>query len=451
MTSPITSISPIDGRYHHKTQALIPFFSEYGLFHYRVIAEIEWLKALANEPAITELAPFSPATLKALDNIKDDFSVADAEAIKGFEQTTNHDIKAIEYFIRTKMQENEGLKSSMSFIHFAATSEDINNIAYALILAQARQQILLPKLKQLIMTLEHLATEHKTVAMLSRTHGQTASPTTFGKEILVFAERLKRQKTQLAELKILAKMNGAVGNYNAHLVAYPQVDWVSVSTKFITSLGLVPNLYTTQIEDHDYIAEYCHVICRINNIILDLCRDIWSYISLHYLKLKFNPDEIGSSTMPHKINPIDFENAEGNLGIANSLFTHLAAKLPISRWQRDLSDSTALRNLGVGIGHTLIALESCHAGLNKLSIDDAVIAKDLENAWEVLAEPIQTVMRQHGELEAYEKLKTLTRGQAINQKTLDQFIQQLDIPKPSKEKLLKLSPKTYIGNASNNQ
>ena len=445
--TPLTAISPIDGRYQNKTDALRPIFSEYGLFRFRVQVEIEWLKALANHAGIKEIKPFSKNSIAILDKIKNDFSVADAESIKKIERTTNHDVKAVEYFIRDKIKSHRALKDASQFIHFACTSEDINNLSHALMLKEAREQVLLPRLDETISVLKTLSKKYAATPMLSRTHGQTASPTTLGKEIGVFVHRLTRQKKQLEKVEVLGKINGAVGNFNAHLSAYPKVNWMSFSKNFVKGLGLDWNPHTTQIESHDYMAEYFHVMTRANTILIDLSRDIWSYISLGYFKLKLKKGEIGSSTMPHKVNPIDFENAEGNLGIANGLFEHLAQKLPISRWQRDLTDSTVLRNMGVGIAHTLIALDSCLKGLSKLDINPDALNKDLEESWEVLAEPIQTVMRRYGIEDAYEQLKALTRGQAINAETLTRFIEQLDIPNDAKKTLQKLTPQNYIGNA----
>ncbi len=445
--SALTAISPIDGRYQNKTDALRPIFSEYGLFRFRVQVEIEWLKALANHSGIKEIAPFSKKSLSILDKIKNDFSVADAKAIKKIEKTTNHDVKAVEYFIRDRIITNKALKEASQFIHFACTSEDINNLSHALMLKEARDVVLLPKLDETISVLKSLTNKYAKTPMLSRTHGQTASPTTLGKEIGVYVHRLSRQKKQLEKIELLGKMNGAVGNFNAHLSAYPKVNWMSLSKNFVTGLGLDWNPHTTQIESHDYMAEYFHVLSRANTILIDLSRDIWSYISLGYFKLKLKKGEIGSSTMPHKVNPIDFENAEGNLGMANSIFEHLAQKLPVSRWQRDLTDSTVLRNMGVGIAHTLIALDSSLKGLSKLDINPAALDQDLQQSWEVLAEPIQTVMRRYGIDNAYEQLKELTRGQNINQETLRVFIEQLDIPKDAKARLQQLTPQNYIGNA----
>lgn len=445
--SALTAISPIDGRYQTKTDSLRPIFSEYGLFRFRVQVEIEWLKALAQHSGIKEVAPFSKKSISILDAIANDFSVADASAIKKIEKTTNHDVKAVEYFIRDKIKTNRALKSASQFIHFACTSEDINNLSHALMLKEGRDAVILPELDKTIAVLKTLTKKYAATPMLSRTHGQTASPTTLGREIGVYVHRLSRQRKQLEKVEILGKINGAVGNFNAHLSAYPKVNWMTFSKNFVKGLGLDWNPHTTQIESHDYMAEYFHVLSRINTILIDLSRDIWSYISLGYFKLKLKKGEIGSSTMPHKVNPIDFENAEGNLGLANGLFEHLAQKLPVSRWQRDLTDSTVLRNMGVGIAHTLIAFDSCAKGLSKLEANKAALANDLDQSWEVLAEPIQTVMRRYGIDNAYEQLKELTRGQTITPEALSSFITQLDIPDAAKVSLQKLTPSNYIGNA----
>ena len=445
--SALTAISPIDGRYQNKTNSLRPIFSEYGLFRFRVQVEIEWLKALAQHPDIIEIAPFNDESLSVLNNIIANFNVKDAETIKEIEKTTNHDVKAVEYFIRDQIKSDSNLAKASQFIHFACTSEDINNLSHALMLNAAREEILLPKLDTIITNLQQLTEQFADTPMLSRTHGQTASPTTLGKEIGVFVYRLLRQRTQLQDVACLGKMNGAVGNFNAHLSAFPDLDWMALSKGFVESLGLDWNSHTTQIESHDYIAEYFHVLMRINTILIDMSRDMWSYISLGYFKLKLKEGEIGSSTMPHKVNPIDFENAEGNFGIANGIMYHLANKLPISRWQRDLTDSTVLRNMGVGIAHTLIAFDAVLKGVSKLDINEARLHEDLEQAWEVLAEPIQTVMRRYGIADAYEQLKSLTRGQNISQDTLNNFINELNIPDEAKQTLLGLTPHNYVGNA----
>jgi adenylosuccinate lyase len=443
----LNSISPVDGRYAGKTDALRTIFSEYGLIRFRLLVEVRWLQALSANSDIAEVPVFSTKTMALLDSLIDHFSLSSAERIKEIERTTNHDVKAVEYFLKEQIAENEELKAVSEFLHFACTSEDINNLSHALMLAEARQMHLLPMTRELIDALCDLAEQHAGLSMLARTHGQTASPTTLGKEIAIFVHRLQRQVTQLDAVDTLGKFNGAVGNFNAHLAAYPGLDWMDISRQFVESLGLVWNPHTTQIESHDYIAEYFHSLIRFNNITLDLCRDLWAYVSLGYFKQKTIAGEVGSSTMPHKVNPIDFENAEGNLGIANSLFSHLSEKLVISRWQRDLSDSTALRNIGVGIAHSIIAYQSCLKGLSKLEIDADTISHDLDKAWEVLAEPLQTVMRRHGVEQSYEKLKELTRGQAITQSSLADFINKLTLDEVTKKQLLGLTPASYIGNA----
>ena len=450
--SPLTAIAPVDGRYHAKGRDLRPIFSEYGLFRFRLQVEIEWLKALAAHPDIKELGRFSAATMAWLDNLRDNFSLADAEAIKAIEQTTNHDVKAVEYFIRARLQADSApadpaLAAASQFIHFACTSEDINNLAHALMLKAARAEVLLPRLDALLGALATLAREQAATPLLARTHGQAASPTTLGKEIAVYICRLQRQRGQLARVALLGKMNGAVGNFNAHLAAYPELDWMALSEDFVSGLGLAWNPHTTQIEAHDYMAEYFHAQSRVNTILIDLSRDIWGYISLGYFRLRPKAGEIGSSTMPHKINPIDFENAEGNLGLANALLAHLAQKLPVSRWQRDLSDSTVLRNMGLGLAYGLTALDSLLRGLAKLEVNRRALARDLADAWEVLAEPVQTVMRRHGAANAYEQLKTLTRGKALTARTLHDFIATLDLPAETKARLKALTPQDYTGNA----
>ena len=446
--SDLTAISPVDGRYGPKTAALRAVFSEYGLFHRRVQVEIRWLQALAKHPDITGLPELSLGADAELEAIIRDFSTADAGRIKEIEKTTNHDVKAVEYFIRDRIRDNEELRSASGFIHFACTSEDINNLSQGLMLAEAREQYLCADLDKLTETLCRLAQRWATQPMLARTHGQPASPTTLGKELAIFAHRLRRQQTLFKQVEILGKINGAVGNFNAHLVAYPEVDWMELSRAFVEgSLGLKHNPHTTQIESHDYLAEYCHALNRINTILVDLCRDIWGYIALDYFRLKPVAGEVGSSTMPHKVNPIDFENAEGNLGVANALLTFLAEKLPVSRWQRDLTDSTVIRNMGTAIAHCIIAYQSCLKGLNKLEANKERINADLEENPEVLAEAIQTVMRRHGIEEPYEKLKELTRGQRVTLAILQEFIAGLDIPAQDKAALAKLSPRDYIGNA----
>ena len=445
--SALTAISPVDGRYQNKTDVLRPIFSEYGLFRFRVLVEIEWLKKLSKNPNIKEIESFSANSISLLDNIKNNFSIDDAKQIKKIEKITNHDMKAVEYFIREKIQSDPKLKNVSQFIHFACTSEDINNLSYALMLKDARENILLPKLQKLIIILQEMSDSYASIPMLSRTHGQTASPTTLGKEMAIYVYRALRQMKQFENIELLGKLNGAVGDFNAHFAAYPDINWMSLSKEFIEELGLTWNPYTTQIESHDYMAEYFHTLARTNTILIDLCRDLWGYISLGYFNLKPIKGEVGSSTMPHKVNPIDFENAEGNFGIADSIFEHLAMKLPTSRWQRDLSDSTVLRNAGVGIAHTIIAFDSTVAGLSKIDINKDVIHEDLKDSWEVLTEPIQTVMRRYNIDNAYEKLKELSRGQKINKEILHNFIEQLDIPDDAKSRLKELNPSNYLGNA----
>lgn len=446
--SSLTAVSPLDGRYGDKTADLRPIFSEYGLMRHRVLVEVRWLQLLAQNEAITEIPALSQHAGKVLDNIAANFNTEDAQRIKNIERTTNHDVKAVEYFLKEKMAGNGELESISEFTHFACTSEDINNLAYALMLREARSQIVVPLMDEVISIITRLAHQYAAQAMLSRTHGQPASPTTLGKEMANIAHRLKRQREQLLSVPILGKINGAVGNYNAHLAAYPEVDWETFAREFVSELGLEWNPYTTQIEPHDYIAEYFDALSRFNTVLLDFCRDVWSYISIGYFKQRTVANEVGSSTMPHKVNPIDFENAEGNLGLANTLFHHLSAKLPVSRWQRDLTDSTVLRNLGIGIAHSTLAYRSALKGMSKLEADPARMAEDLDGCWEVLAEAIQTVMRRYGIEAPYEKLKELTRGQAITQEKLHGFINGLDIPTTEKERLLILTPATYIGNAS---
>ena len=443
----LTALSPIDGRYADKTFELREIFSEYGLIRYRVLTEVRWLQMLAKTDAIAEVPAFSPEADETLNRIFDDFTIDDAQRVKAIEATTNHDVKAVEYFLKEKIRGNEELEAVSEFIHFACTSEDINNVSYALMLKAAREQCLLPQFDEVIASITDLANRYQSVPMLSRTHGQPASPTTLGKEMANVAFRLQRQREQLDAVPVLAKMNGAVGNYNAHFSAYPDVDWAANAKSFIESLGLTFNPYTTQIEPHDYIAELFDAIARFNTILIDFDRDIWAYISLGFFKQKTIAGEVGSSTMPHKVNPIDFENSEGNLGLANAILGHLAEKLPISRWQRDLTDSTVLRNLGVGLAHSLIAFQSTLKGLNKLEINPERLLADLDNAWEIMAEPIQTVMRRYTIDQPYEKLKALTRGNVMNQETIQAFVNSLEIPDSAKEELLKLTPTTYIGNA----
>lgn len=446
--TPLTAISPVDGRYFDKTAELRPIFSEYGLFRYRVLIEIRWLQALANEPTIQEIQPFSEKTRQELDSFIKEFDYNDAKRIKALEATTNHDIKAIEYFLKEKIKGNPALKNSAEFIHFACTSDDINNLAYALMFKEAREKCLSPFIQQLIEKLKNMAKSHASYAMLARTHGQAAVPTTLGKELANFVYRLVHQKENFSRLKILGKFNGAVGNYNAHCIAYPNVLWPEISKKFIEALGLTWNPYTTQIEPHDYIAEYCDALKRINTILINLSSDIWSYISLGYFKQKVKVEETGSSTMPHKINPIDFENAEGNLSLANSLYEHFSKTLPISRWQRDLRDSTLLRNLGVAFAYSLIAYKSLIAGLEKITVDEIKLTEDLHQHWEILAEAIQTILRRYGTEMPYEQLKILTRGKKLDQKSLHQFIHKLELPNEAKEQLLLLTPSNYLGYAS---
>jgi len=445
--SSLTAISPLDGRYNDKTADLRPIFSEYGLMRHRVLVEVRWLQLLAGSDAIAEVPGLSHHAGKVLDNIAENFNIEDAQRIKNIETTTNHDVKAVEYFLKEKMAGNRELEAIGEFTHFACTSEDINNLAYALMLREARSQIILPVMDEVIAAITRLAHQYADQAMLSRTHGQPASPTTLGKEMANVVHRLKRQREQLLGVSVLGKINGAVGNYNAHLVTYPDVDWEALARNFVTDLGLEWNPYTTQIEPHDYIAEYFDAVSRFNTVVLDFCRDVWSYISIGYFKQKTVANEVGSSTMPHKVNPIDFENAEGNLGLANALFHHLSNKLPVSRWQRDLTDSTVLRNLGVGVAHSTLAYRSALKGISKLEADPKRMAGDLEACWEVLAEAIQTVMRRYGIETPYEKLKELTRGQAITAQTLHAFIKGLAIPTAEKNRLLTLTPGDYIGNA----
>ena len=445
--STLTAISPLDGRYQSKVASLRPLLSEAGFMHHRVVVEIEWLKALA-KAGFSELPAFSAQALAKLEAIKTGFSEADAQRIKEFEATTNHDVKAVEYFIKEKFQADEELKKSAEFVHFACTSEDINNMSHALMLKATREQVILPTLDRMVTTLRNYAHQFADLPMMCRTHGQPASPSTMGKEFANVVHRLERAIAAIKAVELPAKMNGAVGNFNAHLSAYPEFDWEKLSRDLIESLGLSFNPYTIQIEPHDGIAALMDAIARTNTILIDLSRDIWGYISLGYFKQKLKAGEVGSSTMPHKVNPIDFENAEGNLGMANAVLKHLAEKLPVSRWQRDLTDSTVLRNLGVGIGYAVLAYESCLRGLGKLEVNEAAIAADIDNAWELLAEPVQTVMRRYGLPNPYEQLKELTRGKGITQEGLKQFIQQLDLPEQEKARLLAMTPASYIGKAA---
>ena len=445
----LTAISPIDGRYADKTAELRPIFSEYGLIRHRVLVEIRWLQALTRYPGILEAPLLSEHAIGILGGLVANFNPADAQRVKNIERVTNHDVKAVEYLLKEKITGNAELEGVSEFIHFGCTSEDINNLAYALMLREARTQVLLPRLDEINDAITQLARQHADQPMLARTHGQPASPTTLGKELANVAYRLRRQRMQLAAVPLLGKLNGAVGNYNAHLAAYPEVDWDEFARRFVTEdLGLDWNPYTTQIEPHDYMAEFFHAVMRANTVLLDFCRDVWSYIAIGYFRQKTVAGEIGSSTMPHKVNPIDFENAEGNLGVANALLDHLAAKLPVSRWQRDLTDSTVLRTLGVGLAHSLVAYQSCLKGISKLEVNAPALAADLDDNWEVLAEPIQTVMRRYGLEQPYEQLKALTRGQRVERETLHAFIADLAIPDEAKQRLLALTPASYTGNAA---
>lgn len=445
--SALTAISPVDGRYASKTTALRPIFSEFGLIRYRAIVEVRWLQKLASHPGIPEVPAFSPNANSLLDEIARTFSLADAQRVKDIEKTTNHDVKAIEYLLKEKVAGNAELNKVTEFIHFACTSEDINNLSYALMLSDARAEVLLPMLDKIIGSIRDLAHRYASIPMMSRTHGQPASPTTLGKEMANVVARLQRQREQFAAVAIMGKINGAVGNYNAHLSAYPDVDWQTFAKEFVTSLGLQWNPYTTQIEPHDWNAEYFHALMRFNTILLDFDRDVWGYIALGHFKQKTVAGEIGSSTMPHKVNPIDFENSEGNLGIANAILDHLAGKLPVSRWQRDLTDSTVLRTIGTGIAHAVIAYESSLKGISKLEVNEQSLADELNDNWEVLAEPIQTVMRRYGIEKPYEKLKELTRGKKIDAAGMQAFVDGLDIPADAKARLKAMTPASYIGNA----
>ena len=442
----LTSISPIDGRYSDKTSPLKPIFSEFGLMKYRLLVEVRWLEALSKNSNIPEVPSFSPESNKKLLAIANDFSIEDAQAIKEIEKTTNHDVKAVEYFLKEQISSTPELQKVSEFIHFACTSEDINNLSHALMLKDGRA-VLLSEMSGTLDLINELAKNNAKIPMLSRTHGQTASPTTLGKEMANFSYRLNRQINQLKDVHIMGKFNGAVGNFNAHLSAYPDIDWPKVSKEFIEGLGINYASYSSQIETHDYIAEYFHALNRFNTILIDFCRDVWGYISLGYFTQKTIKGEIGSSTMPHKVNPIDFENAEGNLGLAIAIGDHFAAKLPISRWQRDLSDSTVLRNLGVSCAHSLISYSSICKGINKLEVNETKLLEDLDNSWEVLAEPIQTVMRRYGIENPYEKLKELTRGKTIDAEIIKDFISSLEIPSEAKDELYKLTPANYIGDA----
>lgn len=444
----LTALSPVDGRYADKAAPLRPLFSEFGLIHHRVKVELAWLQALADADGVPEVGALSDRARDVLDAIDRDFDDAAAARVKAIERTTNHDVKAVEYFIKERIADDAELGPLAEFVHFACTSEDVNNLAYALMLERARTEVLLPALDRVIETLADFARRYASVPMLSRTHGQPASPTTLGKEFANVVHRLRRQRASLADVALLGKVNGAVGNYNAHLAAYPDVDWPALARGVVEDLGLAWNPYTTQIEPHDCIAEYCDALARVNTIVLDLCRDCWSYVSVGYFRQKAVDGETGSSTMPHKVNPIDFENAEGNVGLANALLGHLASKLPVSRLQRDLTDSTVLRNLGPALAHALLAFQSCVRGLGKLEADEARIRAELDDAWEVLGEAVQTVMRRHGIEQPYEKLKALTRGRRIDRDSLHAFIRGLELPDEARERLLALTPASYIGAAA---
>ena len=443
--SSLLALSPLDGRYAGKVDALRPIFSEYGLIKARVKVEVEWLLALAAEPGIVELAPFSDAAVQRLRALADGLSLADAARVKEIERTTNHDVKAVEYLIKERLKDDAELGPALEFVHFACTSEDINNLSYALMLREARDTVLLPALDGIAASLRALAHAQAAQPMLSRTHGQTASPTTLGKEVANVVARLERQRRQVAAVELTGKINGAVGNYNAHVASYPDVDWPAFAQRFVEGLGLPFNPYTTQIEPHDNVAELGDAIRRANTVLVDLARDVWGYISLGYFRQKLKEGEVGSSTMPHKVNPIDFENAEGNFGLANAVLKHFSEKLPISRMQRDLTDSTVLRNMGVGFGHTVLALDSCLRGLGKLEAEPARLAADLDAAWEVLAEAVQTVMRRHGLPNPYEQLKALTRGQGITADSMRAFIESLDLPADAKQRLRDMTPGSYTG------
>ena len=445
--SALSAVSPIDGRYGGKTAPLREIFSEYGLIKRRVLVEVRWLQCLANHPGVTEVPALSPAANAALEAMLDDFSEVDARRIKDIESTTNHDVKAVEYFIKERFAGQQELEAIGEFVHFACTSEDINNLSHALMLRDGMEQVIRPAMSNVVEALVALAHDSAEAAMLSRTHGQTASPTTMGKEIANVVARLRRQLEQLTRVEYLGKINGAVGNYNAHLSAYPEVDWQANAEAFVTSLDLSWNPYTTQIEPHDYMAELFDTVARFNTILIDFDRDVWGYISQGYFRQRTVAGEVGSSTMPHKVNPIDFENSEGNLGLANAIFGHLGTKLPISRWQRDLTDSTVLRNMGVGLGYSLIAYGASLKGISKLQLNETRLAEDLDNSWEVLAEPIQTVMRRYGIEKPYEKLKELTRGQDMSRDVIRAFVAKLEIPQAAKDELLALTPAAYIGNA----
>lgn len=446
--SALTAVSPIDGRYGSKTNELTTIFSEFGLIKYRVQVEVRWLQCLAEHKSVAEVPALSTEANALLNSIVDNFSTDDAQAIKDIEATTNHDVKAVEYFIKQRIETNAELAKITEFVHFACTSEDINNLSHALMLKAGRDEVVVPYMEKVSNAITALAHEHAELPMLSRTHGQTASPTTLGKEMANVAARMRRQIAQIKKIEILGKMNGAVGNYNAHISAYPEIDWAENAENFINGLGLEFNPYTTQIEPHDYIAELFDVIARFNTILIDFDRDIWAYISNGYFKQKTIAGEVGSSTMPHKVNPIDFENSEGNLGLANAVLAHLAQKLPVSRWQRDLTDSTVLRNMGVGIGYSVIAYQAAMKGISKLEVNEARLAADLDNAYEVLAEPIQTVMRRYAIEQPYEKLKAFTRGKAITKEMMIEFVDSLELPQAEKDALKAMTPASYVGNAA---
>ncbi len=444
----LTALAPIDGRYADKTDDLRPWLSEYGLIRHRVVVEVRWLQALANEPGVAEVPSLSADAHAFLEQLLTGFDTEQARRVKAIEATTNHDVKAVEYYLKERLAEHPELSQRAEFVHFACTSEDINNLAWACMLRGARDEVLLPSLDALIEQLRELAHAQAEQPMLSRTHGQTASPTTLGKEIANVVHRLREQRQRLAEVQPLGKINGAVGNFNAHLIAYPEIDWPQLGRRYVEALGLGWSPYTTQIEPHDWIAELFDAISRVNTVLLDLSRDVWGYISLGYFGQRVVAGEVGSSTMPHKVNPIDFENAEGNLGVSSALLEHLARKLPISRWQRDLSDSTALRTVSLGVAHTLIALKSLEKGVGKLEANPQRLDEDLEAAWEVLAEAIQTVMRRYGAEEPYEQLKQLTRGRRIDEEAVRAFIEGLDLPEAAKDQLRGLTPRSYLGNAA---
>jgi adenylosuccinate lyase len=448
MPSPLAALSPLDGRYARQADPLRDYFSEQALIRCRVRTELAWLEALADERSIREIRPFSPSTKRLLARIQTEFSEGDAEQIKTIEAQTNHDVKAIEYWLRSKLGKGAEAQRALEFIHFACTSEDINNVSYAMMLAESRDKVMLPQLGRVIEALRAAARRHAAMPMLSRTHGQPASPTTLGKELANFVQRLERARGSIAQVKVLAKMNGAVGNYNAHRVAYPDFDWERFCRRVVQRLGFEQNAYTTQIEPHDWLAELLDAYARANSVLLDLDRDLWGYISLGYFSQKTKAGEVGSSTMPHKVNPIDFENSEGNIGIANALLRHLAEKLPVSRWQRDLSDSTAQRNLGTALGHTLLGYLSCFRGLGKLQAEPARMAADLDANWEVLTEAVQQVMRRYGVPDAYDKLKAVSRGKRLDRRALAAFIRGLEIPPEAKRRLLALTPARYTGLAA---